>query len=142
MNNLTERSNKLQSMIGAARSKHGYKVESAILGFTEEIVSRLDQLNMSQTDLADAIEVKPSYITKILRGNSNFTLDTMVKIATALDCEYCGHLRPIGAETKWFDLLATPQIGSTIRVYERVSFPTELQKIEPKEFPIEIQIPA
>jgi transcriptional regulator with XRE-family HTH domain len=45
--------------------------------------------------LAEKIGSSPAYVTKILRGETNFTLDSMVKIATALGCELTIGLRPL-----------------------------------------------
>ncbi|MGL4398710.1 MAG: helix-turn-helix domain-containing protein, partial [Luteolibacter sp.] len=53
-----------------------------------------------RTALADKIGSSPAYITKILRGETNFTLDSMVKIATALGCELTIGLRPVPTPAK------------------------------------------
>jgi len=95
----------LKTMMATARRSHLFKVETAKMEFTEELVRLMDERGFSKSDLARAIDVHPAYITKILRGTSNFTLDTMVKIATALDCEFRSHLQPNGRTTQWFDVL-------------------------------------
>ena len=35
---------------------------------------------VSRGELARRLEVSPAYITKVLRGNVNFTLDSMVRL--------------------------------------------------------------
>ena len=88
-----------------ARKDHAYWVEGAILEFTEDMVNRMEEQGVSRSELARRIGTSPSYVTKILRGSTNFTLDTMVKVARALDCDFRCHLQPQGAETRWFDVL-------------------------------------
>lgn len=95
----------LQAMFAQARQTHTYKLETAKLEFTEGLVALMEKQGVTQSDLAKRIGVSPAYITKILRGTTNFTLDTMVKIATALEAEYCCHLQPAGARTQWFEVI-------------------------------------
>lgn len=95
----------LQAMLQRARSGHTYKLERAKLEITEGIVALMEAKGVSKSELAERIDVSPAYITKILRGSTNFTLDTMVKIATALDAEFCCHLKPAGHRTQWFDVI-------------------------------------
>lgn len=95
----------LQSMLSKAHESHSFKLETAKMEFTEGVVALMDRHGISQSELAKRIDVSPAYITKILRGTTNFTLDTMVKIATALEAEYCSHLQPAGHRTQWFDLI-------------------------------------
>ena len=94
-----------KSLFAEAQKDHAYWVEGVILEFTEDMVNRMEEQGVSRSELARRIGVSPAYITKILRGSTNFTLDTMVKVARALDCELRCHLQPDGAETRWFDVL-------------------------------------
>jgi len=50
---------------------------------------------LNRTALAEKIGTSPAYITKILRGDTNFTLDSMVRFALALDCELNFELQPL-----------------------------------------------
>ena len=81
-----------------------YKTEAAVLEFTEELVSRMKDRHISRADLARKIGCSPAYVTKILRGSTNFTLETMVKIADVLGCKVRTHLQADGMHTRWFDL--------------------------------------
>jgi transcriptional regulator with XRE-family HTH domain len=93
----------LQAMMAAARQTQAYKLERAKMEFTEDMVKLLEQRRLTQSDLAHRIDSSPAYVTKILRGSTNFTLDTMVKIATALEAEFRCHLQPCGTQTVWVD---------------------------------------
>lgn len=48
------------------------------------ILDILDERNMSQTDLADAMKVTRQHISKILKGQENLTLETVAKLEIAL----------------------------------------------------------
>ena len=92
---------RVKALVASARHGHRYKVESSILEFTEQIVARMEQKEISPKSLAERMGVKPSYVSKILRGTSNFTLDSMIKICSAVDAEYCFHVRPIEVTAVW-----------------------------------------
>ena len=98
MSNITKR---IGALIEAARNNHAYKLERAILKFTEKLSLRMTELGMSPSGLAKKISVKPPYISKILRGTSNFTFDSLIKIASAVDCDFVFDLVPKEASQKW-----------------------------------------
>jgi transcriptional regulator with XRE-family HTH domain len=86
-----------------------YMAECAIIEFTEEVCRRMDALGVSRAELARRLGTSQAYITKLLQGNANFTLKTMVKIAMALESEYRSHLQPDGAQATWYDLVIARQ---------------------------------
>lgn len=49
------------------------------------ILRRLDDINWSQTKLADAMGVSKQQVNKWVKGGENFTIDTILKIEDALD---------------------------------------------------------
>jgi transcriptional regulator with XRE-family HTH domain len=77
----------LKSAAETARQTDAYRAEGASIVFTEALVARMEACGMTRSVLAEKIGTSPAYVTKILRGDTNFTLDTMSKIASALDCE-------------------------------------------------------
>jgi len=95
-----------------ARASHAYRAESVAIRFTEELVALMAKKAVTRSALAEKIEVSPAYITKILKGDTNFTLDTMVKISAALDCDLSTHLTDRGFETRWFDVSCRERILS------------------------------
>lgn len=86
-----------------ARQRLAYYVEGAILDFTEQVVARMGTANVSKSEFAKQLGVKPSYVTKLLSGSNNYTLETMVKVATALNSEVRIFLQPAGADTRWIE---------------------------------------
>ena len=73
------------------------------------MVTRMREARVSRSDLARNIGATPAYVSKLLRGATNFTLDTMVKIAHAVDCEFRCHLQPSGAKSQWVDVYSSPK---------------------------------
>ena len=91
----------LKAKAAQARDSHAYRAEGASIRFTEDLVAFMKTRGLTRTALAEKIGSSPAYVTKILRGETNFTLDSMVKIATALDCELTIGLQPLaGAATQ------------------------------------------
>ncbi len=105
MKNVVKQQGELQAMMATARATHAYKAEMAVMEITEEIVRRMDELGITKSELARRIGSSPAYVTKILRGDTNFTFDTMVKLGTALDCEFRCHLQPKGRDGQWMDFM-------------------------------------
>jgi len=85
----------LKAKAQAARQSPAYHAEGASIRFTEALIARMESCGITRTALAEKIGTSPAYITKILRGDTNFTLESMAKIANALDCEMNFELRPL-----------------------------------------------
>lgn len=84
----------LKTAVEEARRSHAYRAEGASIRFTEALVARMEACGLTRSALAEKIGSSPAYVTKILRGDTNFTVDTMTKIADALDCELSIDLQP------------------------------------------------
>ena len=67
-----------------AEEQDAYWVEAAIVAFTEGVCVLMEQQKVNRSELARRLGTSPSYVTKLLRGNVNFTLATMVKVVRAL----------------------------------------------------------
>jgi len=100
-----------EELLAQARSDDAYWQEWLVGDFVEALSSRMDELGVSRSQLALALSTSPAYITKVLRGESNFTIRSMVKLARAVRSVVRVHLAPIGASTRWIDSLngALPQ---------------------------------
>jgi len=83
-----------ESLFDQAEKRLDYKVEGAKSEFTENIVRRMKEADVTRSDLAEILGKKKPQITRLLRGDNNFTVQTMVEIADALGCNYRSHLEP------------------------------------------------
>ena len=64
-----------------------FRSETLILNITEKICERMQQKKINRTRLAQKLKVSAPAVTKILNGNPNFTLKTLLSVADALDLE-------------------------------------------------------
>lgn len=71
----------------AAERDPAYWKERAVLSATEEIALAMERAGVSRAELARRLGSSPAYVTKILRGNANFTLDSLSRLARALGGE-------------------------------------------------------
>jgi len=77
-----------------ARQRATYWEERAVLEFTEEVYRRMEALGLNKSQLAERLGTSAAYVTKVLGGDANFTLRTMVRLALALECHVHTHLVP------------------------------------------------
>ena len=96
-------SNNLQQLLARARQGHAYKREKIVLALTEEMLSLMEQQGINKTQLAAKLGKSKPYITKILSGTANFTLDSLIQLADALGTELNIHFTPLHCETQWID---------------------------------------
>lgn len=82
-----------------------YLTEDAKIAFAVSIERLMKQRGMSKSDLARRLGTSPAYITKILRGDSNLTIKSMVELAAAVEADLHTHLAPRHARVHWFDVL-------------------------------------
>jgi antitoxin component HigA of HigAB toxin-antitoxin module len=71
-------------LIKRAMGSVDYWTQLSIREFVRELTGRMDSEGLNRSDLAKKIGSSPSYITKILRGDANFTLESMNKLAMAV----------------------------------------------------------
>ena len=50
-----------------------------------QVLTRLDELKMSQVKLAEILSITPQQVNKWVKGNENFTFETIDKLEKALD---------------------------------------------------------
>ena len=51
------------------------------------VMNRLEEQGLSQKDLAERMDCSPQYVSKLLRGSENLTLDTISKLEECLDID-------------------------------------------------------
>ena len=128
----------IQAALKAARNTHEYREEGASIEFTNAMVTRMREAGVSRSELARLINTTPAYISKLLRGATNFSLDSMVKIASALNCELKTHLQPAGAKSQWVDVYTSKTLKMSFEpsdVPENIIRPT---CFKPVELPLDV----
>ena len=79
-----------------AKGRDTYWAASMILDFTEGLHKIMEANGVTRSGLARRLGVSPAYITKVLRGNVNFTVDSMVRLVRAAGGEVSIHVAPKG----------------------------------------------
>lgn len=102
-----------RTLIEIAKQRNSYWFETAKLDFSVELNRMFKRTGMTQAELATKIDSSPAYITKVFRGDTNFTIETMIKLATAVDGELHIQITPKNVKTKWFNELTS--LGSEQR---------------------------
>lgn len=69
------------------KSDPDYVLDGLILEFTHQMSAVMNEKDISRSELASILMVDKSTITRILNGNPNLTLKTIVSIGMALDSE-------------------------------------------------------
>jgi len=71
------------ALLRKAKKEDAYWREVAVLDFTSDLSQMLKDANMTRSELAKRINSSRAYITKVFRGDANFTIETMVKLVRA-----------------------------------------------------------
>ncbi len=74
----------IKDLVNSEDFKQFYDEESARLEFALKIKRLINKLNISQEELAEKMHVKPSYVSRIINGKSDFTMSTLYKICSSL----------------------------------------------------------
>lgn|GEM_PF-605210 len=101
--------------LNALKETHAYKVEVAKLEFVRGLTREMKLKRMSNTELASKIDTSNAYITKALRGESNFTIDSMVKLASAVGANLHIHIADNEASVRWLEAHPQPSRSQGIK---------------------------
>ena len=86
-----------------------YWSEPAFLSFTEDLL-RLMGDQVSQAELARRVGVSRGYISRVLRGLENLTLETMTKLALGVGASVRIHVAPTDRVTRWHDVAGVSDV--------------------------------
>lgn len=77
--------NWFRQRLALAEKTFDFRLESILIEVAENLALFMKEQNLTRSQLADRLGVSPPYITKILNGNPNLTIKTMLKLADALN---------------------------------------------------------
>lgn len=89
---------------------HGYvgMAEEEKLSFAVYIDRRMKELGISRSELAEKIGSSPAYISKVLRGDKNLTIESMAKLAWHVDAKLHIYISRKDCDWKIIDVIASP----------------------------------
>ena len=116
---LEEKLERWDRMFKEAAQTVDYWVEGPIVEFTEDVCVLMDKQGVSRAELARRLGTSRAYITKLLGGNANFTLETMTKVAMALGAAVHVHVAPQDAVVRWKDVSASERAARKKRAAQK-----------------------
>ncbi|MNK90269.1 helix-turn-helix protein [compost metagenome] len=72
-----------QALVDSAKDSDDYWIEKAKLDFSVALEKQRVGAKMTYASVAKALGTSAAYITKVFRGDSNVTIESMVKLARA-----------------------------------------------------------
>lgn len=76
-------SKKIQETFKNDKTTNEYLLETAKIGFAVDLEKRRRLSGLSYIDIAKNIGKSAAYISKVFRGDSNLTIESMIKLAKA-----------------------------------------------------------
>ncbi len=98
-----------------------FDMETSKYDISEHVFAVMERQGVSKAKLARRLGKSRAYVTKILQGNANFTLESLVKIARALDCrlDVTRVLIPIHQAAPMFDWALAQKTTVRVKKAER-----------------------
>lgn len=90
MNSIEKSKSGYSFLKGLARAKkrQTYHEEGLFLDVSARVIDAMEAQGISRSALARHLKVSPAYVTKVLRGHANLSLESLAKIAFALDMRW------------------------------------------------------
>lgn len=70
--------------LARAKTRPAYYEEGLFLDVASRIIDIMDAHGVTRSELARRLNVSPAYITKMLRGHANLSLESLAKVAYAI----------------------------------------------------------
>lgn len=96
---------KLRKFIESAKQHDGYWVEKAKNDFAVAIDRAIARSGINQKMLAAHLGTSPAYVNKVLRGDANLTIESMVKLSRAAHCQLHICVAPESNAVRWFEII-------------------------------------
>ena len=96
---------KYRDFLEDVKTSPDYWHEAVVLEFTLDLLRRMEEQELSRAELARRMGTSRAYITRLLGGDANFTLMTMVKLSMAVGGALHIHISDQKATTRWQDTL-------------------------------------
>ncbi len=94
---------KYRRVIAVSFSRLDFMREIPMNEFAIELGRRMKARGVTRADLARRLGTSQAYVTKVLGGTTNFTIETMAKLAMALDGTLHLHISDSHVTTRWAD---------------------------------------
>jgi transcriptional regulator with XRE-family HTH domain len=75
----------LEKRVDEHQNTPEYELEWLLLDLNEAIAGGMERASLSRSELAERLGTSRAYVTKLLDGQENMTLKTLVRVANALE---------------------------------------------------------
>ena len=75
---------KYRKLINRLTGSVDYWAQAAMRRFVLDLDRRMNEEKISRAELAHRLGATPAYVSKVMRGDVNFTLETMTKLSLAV----------------------------------------------------------
>lgn len=79
---------RFKAMLDRAELRDSYHVDAAKFELSEQIYILMEEKGVSEAELSRRLQVSRAYVNKILKGDANLTIESLVKIGRALGAEF------------------------------------------------------
>lgn len=94
-------SEQFATMFNQLNESSTYRLEGLKLEITEQIYVAMQRQGISKAELARRLGSSKAYVTKILQGDVNFTLETLNKLSQLLGCDLSIVFEQKGSVLHW-----------------------------------------
>lgn len=94
-----------RDLVRKAKQRDSFWAQRAALEFTVDVARLMTQGRVTKADLARRLGTSPAYVTKILRGDANFTIDSMVRLVRAVGGRLHIHVADEEHRVRWLDII-------------------------------------
>ncbi len=95
----------LASLFEKVKTKDTYWTSKAILEFTSDLYQLMKQKGLTKADMARSLKTSQAYMTKVFKGDVNFTIDSMVRLTRTLGGKVHIHVVADNVDVRWFDVI-------------------------------------
>lgn len=94
------------ALVKEAATSAALAVEEAKIDYALALAKLLERGGLSRSTLAERLGVSAPMVTKILRGDTNLTIETMVKAAAAADGVLHINIADKSSTARWFEIVS------------------------------------
>lgn len=95
-----------RDLVDAAKATDKYWIENAKHDLAFGLHRQIRRSGMSNAELATKLDVKPPYISKVMRGDENLTIESMVKLVRAAGGRLHIQVADQADGVRWFNVIA------------------------------------
>lgn len=109
-------------LLDSYKDDFDFRLEGLIFELTEQISKKLKENRISRKQFAKTLNVSPAAVSKILNGNPNFTIRTLLSMADALKTDLSVEFK--GKELSSSEVMSTTTASEDTKIETKGIFDT------------------